>query len=197
MSSEDLTVNNICEKYDDIHLINDVDLFTEDSLVAVVEIPSGTTEKWEVDKETGNLNLEYKNSKPRKIDFLAYPANYGFLPQTVQGKEAGGDGDPLDIVILFDRVQRCSIVKIKILGRMQMVDNGEKDDKYIGILEGTKLIKNIKDFDERYPGALSILKLWFQSYKNNRVKFIQLDSKEISLAAIKSAHKDWKQLVID
>ena len=72
ISSEDLTVNNICEKYDDIHLINDVDLFTEDSLVAVVEIPSGTTEKWEVDKETGNLNLEYKNSKPRNINDVLY-----------------------------------------------------------------------------------------------------------------------------
>ncbi len=66
----------------------------------VVEIPTGTTAKWEVTKPDGKLQWEFKRGKPRVVKYLGYPGNYGMLPRTLLAKEDGGDGDPLDVIVL-------------------------------------------------------------------------------------------------
>ena len=67
---------------------------------AVIEVPAGRTEKWEVDKEDGNLKWNFKKGKPRVLKYIGYPGNYGMVPRTLLPKELGGDGDPLDIILL-------------------------------------------------------------------------------------------------
>ena len=65
---------------------------------ALIEIPKGCRNKFEVDKESGALKQEYRDGKPRIVDFLGYPGNYGLVPLTLLAKDSGGDGDPLDVL---------------------------------------------------------------------------------------------------
>ena len=75
----------------DRHLINDVAFSVSDKVLnAVVEIPAGTSQKWEVDKISSQIEWEKRKGKYRVIDFLAYPGNYGFIPQTYQSVAMGG-----------------------------------------------------------------------------------------------------------
>src|SRR5438128_1723405 len=91
---------------------------------AMIEIPQGSRTKYEIDKETGLLKLD-------RIIYSSfhYPVNYGFIPQTL-----GQDGDPLDILVLCSQsIQPLCLVQATVIGNMQMIDTGEKDDKIIAV----------------------------------------------------------------
>lgn len=78
------------------HFLSGYEPFTEDSLVnVVIEIPAGTVAKWEVELDSGNLAWEYQDGKPRIVNYVGYPGNYGMVPQTKIGK-----GDAVDILVL-------------------------------------------------------------------------------------------------
>ena len=137
------------------------------SINILVEIPSGTNGKWEVNKETGNLDWEFKKGVPRVVQYLPYPANYGMIPKTLSPEEIGGDGDPLDILLLGEAVPRGAYVKGKLVGVMYMKDHGETDDKLIAVAEGSPFenINTISELKEQFPGTLEILQTWFVNYK--------------------------------
>ena len=137
------------------------------SINVLVEIPSGTNGKWEVNKETGNLDWEFKKGVPRVVQYLPYPANYGMIPQTLSPEEIGGDGDPLDVLLLGEAVPRGAYVKGKLVGVMYMKDHGETDDKLIAVAEGSPFenINTISELKEQFPGTLEILQTWFVNYK--------------------------------
>ena len=137
------------------------------SINVLVEIPSGTNGKWEVNKETGNLDWEFKKGVPRVVQYLPYPANYGMIPKTLSPEEIGGDGDPLDVLLLGEAVPRGAYVKGKLVGVMYMKDHGETDDKLIAVAEGSPFenINTISELKEQFPGTLEILQTWFVNYK--------------------------------
>ena len=99
----------------------------------MIEIPAGTLEKWEYNKSTRDIELELINIKPRIFSYLGYPANYGMIPKTLLPKKYGGDGDPLDVIVIGPAEPRGSIVKCKIIGVLYLIDNFEQDDKLIAI----------------------------------------------------------------
>ena len=102
---------------------------------AIVEIPTGTSAKWEVSKEEPNaVYWEYKDNAPRIVNYLGYPGNYGAIPGTALPKELGGDGDPLDVIILGQAVPRGEIADVRLIGVLKMLDGGEQDDKLIAVL---------------------------------------------------------------
>ena len=133
----------------------------------VVEIPAGTTAKYEVDGKTGMLVLEQKNGKPRYVQYLGYPGNYGLIPRTVLPKELGGDGDPLDAIVLGDPAPVGSVVKAWPIGVLTLKDHGEEDSKVIMAAVGSPFekVSSIKQLDEKFPGITQILQIWFTSYK--------------------------------
>jgi inorganic pyrophosphatase len=133
----------------------------------VVEIPAGTNEKWEVAKPSGELKLEQRDGKPRIVKYVGYPGNYGMIPQTILPKEAGGDGDPLDIIAIGRPAKRGEVVRAKIIGVLKLKDRGEADDKLIAVMPKTALysVRNIKELNERFPGIASIVETWFSNYK--------------------------------
>ncbi len=108
-----------------VHLVHGIDpVAGENTVRVVVEIPTGSTQKWEVEKPSGDLKWEFEHGKPRAIQYLGYPGNYGMVPKTLLSEENGGDGDPLDVLVLGPAVPRGSIVEVKIIGLLKMLDKG-------------------------------------------------------------------------
>jgi inorganic pyrophosphatase len=168
----------------DKHLIRDYSPRTKNGLVqAVVEIPAGTNEKWEVDKTDGKLKWEIKDGKPRIVAYLPYPMNYGMVPRTVLAKDSGGDGDPLDVLVLGPAVPRGSVLEVKVVGVLKLLDRGEQDDKLLAVVAGSPLenVSGLAELKEKYPGVLEIIQNWFSYYKPNVMTFQRFgDEKEAS-----------------
>ena len=133
----------------------------------VVEIPAGTTAKWEVAKPSGELRWEFKNGRPREVRYLGYPGNYGMLPRTLLSKQEGGDGDPLDVIVLGPAVPRGAVVRARVIGVLKLLDGGERDDKILAVLAGDPLAEagSVRELDEEFPGVTKIVEIWFESYK--------------------------------
>ncbi|GAL04174.1 inorganic pyrophosphatase [Photobacterium aphoticum] len=137
---------------------------------AIIEIPTGSNEKWEVSKQDSSIiNWEFKNGQPRIVHYLGYPGNYGTIPSTALPKSLGGDGDPLDILVLGSAIERGSVVPVRVIGGLKMLDGGEQDDKLIAVpvVEQStfKDIASIEALQAQYPGAVDIVKTWFANYK--------------------------------
>ncbi|MEQ1632143.1 MAG: inorganic diphosphatase [Planctomycetota bacterium] len=138
----------------------------ETTVNAVVEIPCGTNEKWEV-KLDGVMRWDLKNGAPRVVEYLGYPTNYGIVPRAILGKEIGGDGDPLDILVLGPAMPRGTVVSVKVIGLIHLVDGGETDDKVLAVVADGPLGKldSMNDLERDHPGVTTILKTWFENYK--------------------------------
>ena len=151
-----------------IHLVHDIEpVVAGDYIRVVVEIPTGSVQKWEVDKTEGNLKWEFRDGSPRAIKYLGYPGNYGMVPRTLQGRKSGGDGDPVDVLILGQPVPRGSVVTARIIGMLNMTDKGMQDDKLIAVLKGSAFeeIDTIKQLDKKFPDTSTIIRRWFANYK--------------------------------
>jgi len=137
----------------------------------VVEIPAGSSAKWEVNKESGNLEWEFRQGKPRVVKYLSYPGNYGMIPRTLLPEEKGGDGDPLDVIVLGPAVPRGTIHSAKIIGMIRMLDRGEQDDKLIAVMLNSHFgdINSLVEMENRYNGTTTILDLWFSNYKGSGI----------------------------
>ena len=134
---------------------------------AVVEIPAGTTAKYDTNVNTGMIELEQKNGKPRFVQYLGYPCNYGHVPRSILPKSKGGDGDALDVCVLGPTAPTGAVVKARAIGILTLVDNGEVDDKLIAVAQtgAFATVSSISDLDKRFPGVTAILQTWFTSYK--------------------------------
>ncbi len=168
-------------------------LNTDGDINVVVEIPTGTTAKWQVTPDDGALKWEFKNGKPRIVKYLGYPGNYGMIPRTLLPEELGGDGDPLDVIVLGPAVHRGSVVKAKLLGVLKYLDAGEQDDKLFAVLFDTPLYEanSLKELDEKFPGVTSIIEIWFSHYKGPGIMEFKgygdkKEAREILNAAIKA-----------
>lgn len=150
------------------HLVYDYPAFNLDSTInAIIEIPAGTNEKWQVNKISGKLEWEQKNGKNRVVNYLPYPGNYGIIPRTLLPKEQGGDGDPLDVLLLGPYLPTEVPLRIKIIGVLKLLDRGEIDDKLIAVEEDSPLYKvnSIEELERDYKGAAEIVETWFVNYK--------------------------------
>ncbi|MCH7413815.1 inorganic diphosphatase [Belliella sp. R4-6] len=156
---------------DPINLLHGISPFTIDSLVnVVIEIPAGTNQKWEVNKNSGHLEWQKITAdSSRVVDYLSYPANYGFVPQTLLSQATGGDGDPVDVFVIGEYIQRGQIVTCRIIGMIDMMDSGESDGKLIAvpIPSHFEKLNTIEDLENYYPGVLDILKIWLSNYKGS------------------------------
>jgi len=165
--------------------------FDKDSLLqAVIEIPAGTIDKWELNKSNGQLEWEIVNGKPRKVNYLGYPGNYGFIPQTLLSKDQGGDGDPLDVLILGPAVERGSIQKCKIIGVLKLTDHGENDDKIIAVSQNSEMykVKDVLEMENEFNGVLDIVEIWFKNYKGFDVlQFNGYSSRDSAMEIIQRA----------
>lgn len=175
----------IVTKIETHDFLRDIPVYTEDSLVnIVVEIPAGSNQKWEVNKQTGFLDWERINDDSlRVIRYLPYPANYGMIPRTWLPEAEGGDNDPLDVFLLGERVERGSIIPARIIGIIRMLDRGEQDDKLIAVPadDWHYDIFTIEQLNEQFPGITDILVTWLINYKGEGVvEFQGIDNENVA-----------------
>src|SRR6266446_3763064 len=102
-------------------------------------IPMGSSVKYELDKDTGLLRLD-------RILYSAvyYPANYGFIPQTL-----AEDDDPLDVLVLCqEAVAPLTLVSARVIGLMTMVDSGKRDHKIVSVAVGDPEFNSFRQASE-------------------------------------------------
>jgi inorganic pyrophosphatase len=154
---------------------------------ALIEIPQGSRTKYEIDKATGLLRLD------RVIhSSFHYPINYGFIPQTL-----GQDGDPLDILVLCSQsIHPLCLVQATVIGNMQMVDTGEKDDKIIAVASKDPSVNHISSIEEMPRHFMSELRNYFEQYKvleNKQVQIDQFQDREAAYRIINEAIDYYKE----
>jgi len=135
-----------------------------------VEITPYDLIKYEVDKVSGYLMVD----RPQRGSSQP-PALYGFVPRTYCGERVralsprtvAGDGDPLDIVVFSERPINKSevIVRARVVGGLQMVDNGEADDKLIGVLRNDLVWGHARDVTDLPEVLIERLQHYFLTYK--------------------------------
>jgi inorganic pyrophosphatase len=137
------------------------DSYVDDAIVGtafpvVIEIPKGSKNKYELDKETGLLRLD-------RVLYSAvhYPADYGFIPRTYCD-----DGDPLDALVLSQEpVYPLTIVEARAIGVMRMRDEKGIDDKIVAVSVHDPAFAHLMDKAE-LPGHLLLeLRRFFEDYK--------------------------------
>src|SRR5262249_3413915 len=137
--------------------------------------PMGSSVKYELDKETGMLKLD-------RILYSAvyYPANYGFIPQTL-----AEDDDPLDVLVLCqEAVALLTLVHARAIGLMTMIDSGKKDHKILAVATHDPEYNGFREANELPTHRLNMLRRFFQDYKQLEGKAVEVEEMEESAKAL-------------
>ena len=154
----------------------DIERISASEFDAYIEISKGSKVKYELDKKTGLIKLD-------RILYtsMVYPANYGFIPKTL-----GGDGDPLDVLVLCSEplIPGC-LVKARTIGVINMIDDGEMDEKIIAVASKDPFFANVKTLDDIPQHTLDEMTHFFKRYKELQNKTTEVTGIE----GIESAKK--------
>jgi inorganic pyrophosphatase len=132
------------------------DAIVRDAFPVVIEIPKGSKNKYELDKETGLLKLD-------RVLYSAvhYPADYGFIPRTFCD-----DGDPLDALVLSQEpVYPLTLVEARAIGVMRMRDEKGVDDKIVAVSVHDPAFSGYTDKAQLPAHLLLELRRFFEDYK--------------------------------
>lgn len=126
-------------------------------LLATIEIPRGSRNKYEVDHETGRVKLDRY-----LFTSMQYPADYGFIEDTL-----GNDGDPLDVLVLLtEPLFPGVLVDVRPIGMFQMEDEAGGDDKVLAVPAGDPRWESYQDIDDVDKFTLDAIEHFFTRYKD-------------------------------
>ncbi|KGI57086.1 inorganic diphosphatase [Campylobacter sp. MIT 97-5078] len=129
-----------------------------DKINAVIEIPYGSSIKYELDKDSGAVFVDRVMASA-----VYYPANYGFIANTL-----ADDGDPVDILVLNDYpIQAGAVMPCRLIGVLIMEDENGMDEKLLAV-PSDKIdarYKEIKSLDDMPKASLAQIKNFFETYK--------------------------------
>jgi len=155
---------------------------------SVVEIPRGSSVKYELDKHSGRLRLDRILRSA-----VYYPANYGFIPQSF-----AEDDDPLDILVLCaESVTPLCLVDAQVIGVMTMIDEGKPDHKIIGTVLGDAEYETFKAPSDLPPHVFKVVRRFFEDYKtleNKRVEVDEVQPPDAAHAVIEDALSRYERL---
>ncbi len=149
-----------------MNLWHDLKPGTEDKINVVIEIPRGSKNKYEIDKETGLIALDRVLHSAQE-----FPFDYSFIPQTLWD-----DNDPVDVIILTTYpLLSGTLVRVRPIALMNMIDGGEPDDKIIAVPVDDPRWEIVKDLVDINPHTIKEIKHFFLTYK-------QLQNKSVTVS---------------
>ncbi|WP_257935693.1 inorganic pyrophosphatase [Campylobacter lari] len=158
-------------------------------LNAVIEIPYGSNIKYELDKESGAIMVD-------RVMYSAmfYPANYGFIPNTL-----ADDGDPIDVLVLNEYpIQTGAVIPCRLIGVLLMEDESGMDEKLLAV-PVSKIdprYDSIKSLDDLPKASLDKIKNFFETYKmlepNKWVKVKEFAGIEKASEILENSIKNYK-----
>ncbi len=156
---------------------------------AIIEIPRHSRAKFELDKNSGLLKLDRV-----LYSSMYYPANYGFIPQSYCG-----DRDPLDILVLTQTtLPSLCLVSARVIGVMQMIDQGDMDDKIIAVAEHDMSVNHLNDIAELPEHFFKELRSFFEDYKKLENKTVQVEefqNAEVARQIVAQSFIDYRNLI--
>jgi len=155
----------------------------------IIEIPMGTKNKFEVNKKNGRIKLDRV-----LYSALTYPGEYGYIENTLSL-----DGDPLDVLIIssYPTFPGC-IVDARILGYLNVIDNGDHDEKVIAVVDKDPRFSHIKSLDDLNEHLKDEIRDFFQNYKslqNVKVETNEFQNLQNTLILIEEAKERYKNHV--
>ena len=159
-----------------------------EDFVCVIEIPKGSRKKYELDKETGLIQLD-------RILYTSthYPANYGFIPRTY-----GDDGDPLDVLLLCaETLEPLTLVRAYPVGVINMIDNGHNDEKIVASPFNDPNYNMYKDISDLPRHLFDEMRHFFMVYKNLEDKATAVDEVSPRARAVKVMEEDGEFYLVD
>jgi inorganic pyrophosphatase len=200
MSESDRFHRSRCHPWHGLKARDDED--KPDVVKTYIEITPADVVKYEIDKQSGFLMVD----RPQRTTSTP-PALYGFIPQTYCGERVAAlcddadiaDGDPLDICVYSEReITRADILlNARVVGGIQMIDDGEADDKIIAVLDGDNIWGDVRDIADLPPIKVERLQHYFQTYKMVPGKSIEIKvdhvyGREQALNVIEAAMQDYQ-----
>lgn len=154
-----------------MNLWHDIDPGSKDEMNVIVEIPRGSKNKYEIDKETGLIALD--RAAHTAQDF---PFDYGFVPKTLWD-----DGDALDVIILTTYPLAPGVmVRVRPVALMSMIDDGDSDDKVIGVPVKDPRWDEVKDLGDINKHTVKEIEHFYSTYK-------KLQNKEVEVKGFKGS----------
>lgn len=178
----------------------------------IVEIPKWSRRKYEIatGEEFNPIKQDTKNGVLREYNYGDMLFNYGAIPQTWENPHhkhpatgASGDNDPIDAIDIGNkRWGTGSIVRVKVLGVLAMIDSGETDWKLICINVEDPLAHLLHDIEDVYvhmPGAVEAFHHWMKHYKTPSINEFAFEGKcqprKFAESILEETHVDWVKLV--
>ncbi len=153
----------------------------------IIEIPKGSKNKYEIDKETGLIKLDRAMKTSQD-----YPFDYGFAPQTLWD-----DDDALDVVVLTTYPLSPGIlVKVRPVAVMRMIDGGDSDDKVIAVPVNDPRWEDVKDLSDVNKHTVKEIQHFFETYKQIEKKEVTVSgfkNKKAAMAAVEKSIKLYKK----
>lgn len=157
----------------------------ETALPVVIEIPAGSKNKYELEKQSGLLKLDRV-----LYSSVHYPANYGLIPRSYCD-----DGDPLDVLVLGQEpVMPLTIVYVRPIGVMHMKDQGKADDKVLAVHANDPAVNHIRELTDAPPHVMTEIHRFFLDYKvleEKEVLVEPFEGRTKALEVIRQALKDY------
>ena len=158
---------------------------------ALVEVPKGSRNKYELDKRSGLVRLDrhlYSASH--------YPGDYGFVPGTL-----AGDGDPLDVLVMLnDPTFSSCLIEARVVGLFRMTDGGKEDLKVLGVPHSDPLFSEIQELEDVPRHFLREVEHFFSTYKTLEGVSVSVDgwdAAEVARTAIVRAVEEFRKRVAD
>ena len=149
-----------------MNLLHDVDPGDSDVMHVIIEIPRGSKNKYEIDKETGIIALDRAMHTAQD-----YPVDYGFVPQTLWD-----DDDALDVAVITTYPLYPGIlVRVRPVGILKMIDDGESDDKLISVPSDDPRFDGVQDIEDVNKHTIKEIQHFFETYKKIQKKVITIN----------------------
>ncbi len=164
---------------------------TPEDFIAVVEIPKGSKNKYELDKSTGLIILD-------RVLYTSthYPANYGFIPRTY-----ADDGDPLDVLVLCsEALHPLTLARCYPIGVIRMLDNGKADEKIIAVPFSDPMYNSYRSIFALPRHTYDEMTHFFSVYKTLEKKQTVVDEvqdRDTAVGVIAAAIENYRRLFPD